>query len=88
MTQPSDITGASSGAPVSKKRGRRLYSLQNIRTLLADVLRQVEADAPEKPSDRVARARVLIYGAQVMGELIRATDIEERLAALEGRKGS
>jgi hypothetical protein len=83
VNQLCDITRQPPRPP--KKRGRRLYNLQNVRTLLADVLRQVEADDPADldPGQRVARARVLIYGGMAVAELIKGTDLEQRLSALE-----
>ena len=89
MTEESETLGVTSPSPPAKPstgpRGRRLGNLRNVRTMLADVLRQVEGEdpVPLKPSDRIARARALIYGAQVLGELIKGSDVEVRLEALE-----
>ncbi len=68
------------GGSLRRRRGRRLYSLANVKAALGDVYRQVELGA--MPLDR---ARVLIYAASVLLGAIQGADIEARLAALETR---
>jgi hypothetical protein len=68
-----------------RKRGRRLHSLVHVRSMLAATLRRLESWPEEglPPAARVARARTLIYGASVMGELVKSAEIEQRLRELE-----
>jgi hypothetical protein len=73
-------TGTPGGASLRRRRGRRLYSLANVRAALGDVYRHVEAGT--MPLDR---ARVLIYAASVLLGAIQGADIETRIAALEAR---
>lgn len=66
-------------------RGRRLHRLVHVRTMLAATLRRLEAwpDAELRPADRIAKSRTLIYGASVMGELVKSAEVEERLRLVE-----
>ena len=57
---------------------RRLKTADNIRSALAVVYRKVEAGTMD-----VATARVLIYAGSVMAAVIRDSDLEARLEALE-----
>jgi hypothetical protein len=68
-----------------RKRGRRLHSLVHVRTMLAATLRRLEAWPEDglQPAARIARSRTLIYGASVMGELVKSAEIEQRLRELE-----
>lgn len=50
-----------------RKKGRRLRSLENARAFVAGVIRQVEAGTMQED-----RARLLLYGAQVLTRVIEA----------------
>lgn len=70
------------GTSLRRRRGRRLYSLANVKAALGDVYRQVEAGTM-----RLDQARVLIYAASVLLGAIQGADVEARLDALErGRR--
>lgn len=66
--------------PVPRTYRRRLASLTNVRTALADVYRQLEGNELEPK-----KARTMVYALQVLAGIIQGTDLEERLAVLEGR---
>lgn len=63
-------------------RGRSLKTLQQVRRLASDAVRYVEKLGPEEitPTDR---ARLMLYGAQILGRIIPLADLEPRLKALE-----
>lgn len=75
QADPVDPTPQSRGG-----RARRLRTVRNVRSFVADVLREVEAHG--EPGDP-ARARVMLYGAQVLGGLITGAEVEQRLEQLE-----
>jgi hypothetical protein len=81
-THAPENTGETPSPPGSLRvrRGRRLYSVANVKAALGDVYRKVEAGELD-----LAKARVLIYAASVLLGAIQGADIEERLAALERR---
>lgn len=65
-------------------RKRRLKSIRNVRSLVADTLRAVEdAGRETKTIGAVDRARVLFHGSQVLATIIRDSDLEERLKRVE-----
>jgi hypothetical protein len=64
--------------PSPRQRRRRLASLGNVKTGLADCLRALE-DGTMDPS----KARALIYGYSVLAGIIQGTELEERLSKLE-----
>lgn len=66
-------------------RGRRLHKLRDVKRMLGSVLKSIEKwdETTLAPAARVSRARVLVYGASVLGELIRGTETEDRLRQLE-----
>lgn len=68
--------------PVPRKRRRRLVTMYNVKTALADTLRALENDTMEP-----MKARTLIYGYSVMAGLIQEHDMEERVKALEAKTG-
>ena len=57
---------------------RRLKSAEDVRRALAWLWRQVESDRIDEK-----KARVMIYAASTLAVLIRDTDLEARLEALE-----
>lgn len=57
---------------------RRFKTLEDTRKALAAFLRAIEAGTLDKD-----KGRVLIYGCNTMAALIRDSDIEARLEALE-----
>jgi hypothetical protein len=57
---------------------RRFKTLEDTRKALASFLRAIEAGTLDKDT-----GRVLIYGCNTMAALIRDSDIEARLEALE-----
>ncbi len=65
----------------------RLASISGCRQLLGKVLRGVYDDFEQatEPQDRIAAARALIHGTQVLAGLIVESVLEERLAALEAK---
>jgi hypothetical protein len=64
--------------PSPRQRRRRLASLGNVRTGLADCIRALEDGTME-----ASKARALIYGYSVLAGIIQGTELEERLAKLE-----
>jgi hypothetical protein len=74
-------TATPPGTSLRRRRGRRLYSLANVKAALGDVYRRVEAGELDLPT-----ARVLIYAASVLLGAIQGADIEARIAALESRQ--
>lgn len=64
--------------PSPRQRRRRLASLGNVRTGLADCIRALEDGTME-----AGKARALIYGYSVLAGIIQGTELEERLAKLE-----
>lgn len=64
------------------KRGRSLKTLQAVRRLAADTVRDVERATPEEIPP-VDRARLLLYGAQILQKLIVESDLEVRVNRLE-----
>jgi hypothetical protein len=69
------------GSGFGRKRGRRLYSITNVRAALADVIRRLDSNEIELP-----RARVMIYGLSSLAAIIKDSDLEARIATLEGKK--
>jgi hypothetical protein len=65
-------------SPSSPRKRRRLKSVANVRIFVADVLRQLEAEALE-----IDRARVMLYGAQILSSIIKDSEFEQRIVALE-----
>ena len=61
----------------------RLKTIRDVRVFVAKVLRDVKAHGDPGDPDR---ARVLLYGAQVLARVIYDADIERRLRALERRQ--
>lgn len=83
-TEDAEVAGEKtpeSRPPPVQKRGRRLGSLANVRTALADVVRKLESDQMD-----AGKARALIYGLSTLADAIRQSDLEARISALEGRK--
>lgn len=75
------VNGNGSDAPAA--RGPRLHTIANVRTFVARVLRRVDAGTkPGAPLDPT-RARVLLYGASILAQLVTDGELEERIAALE-----
>lgn len=68
--------------PTPRQRRRRLASLGNVRTGLADCIRALEDGTME-----AGRARALIYGYSVLAGIIQGTELEARLAKLEAAAG-
>lgn len=64
--------------PPTRKRRRRLASVQNARTLLADTLRALE-DGEMEPK----RANAIFYGCSVFAGIFAAADVEARLGRIE-----
>mgnify|MGYP005823140247 CR=1 FL=1 len=60
------------------KRGRRLGNVANVRSGLADVIRQLEAGELE-----TKRANALVYAYSVLAGIMQGSDLEARVAALE-----
>jgi hypothetical protein len=67
--------------PTPKRRGPRLATAANVRAFVAGVLRRVELGELD-----LARARVALYGASILGSLVTASAFEERIRALELRE--
>lgn len=65
-----------------RNRGSPLRTLKHIRVFLAKTLRELKAHGIPGDPDR---ARVLIYGAKVLAEVIAGSDVEERLSRLEAK---
>lgn len=85
-TAPDIVAGDATASDHRKRpRGRRLHNLVHVRTMLAQTLRRLEAwpDETLRPADRIAKSRTLIYGASIMGELVKSAEVEERLRVLE-----
>lgn len=59
--------------------GRALKKSSDARMLVAAVLRAVEGGGDKGELDR---AKVLIYGAKILGELINASEMEEEMAEM------
>jgi hypothetical protein len=68
--------------PPPPRRRRRLANLSNVKTGLADVIRQLEAGEVDPK-----RANALVYAYSALAGVMQGTDLEQRLAALEGRHG-
>jgi len=66
---------------LGKKRGRRLYSIKNVRCALADVIRAYEAG--EIGGEK---ARNMGYLLKSLADVMKGSDLEERIAVLEGRR--
>jgi hypothetical protein len=66
-----------------RRRGRRLKSIENLRSFVADVLRRVEAGVPPGAPLDAARARVMLYGASILVSAITGSELEERIARIE-----
>ena len=64
--------------PSPRQRRRRLASLGNVKTGLADCIRALEDGTME-----AGKARALIYGYSVLAGIIQGTELEARLAKLE-----
>jgi len=64
--------------PVSRKRGRRLGSLGDLRAALAFVIRELEADRMD-----TRKGRALIYGLSTLAGILQGVDFEARLARVE-----
>lgn len=64
--------------PPPRVRRRRLASLGNVKTGLADCIRALEDGTLD-----AGKARALIYGYSVLAGIIQGTELEERLAKLE-----
>ncbi|WNG28417.1 hypothetical protein F0U62_33740 [Cystobacter fuscus] len=64
--------------PTPRSRRRRLASLGNVKTGLADCIRALEDGSMD-----AGKARALIYGYSVLAGIIQGTELEERLAKLE-----
>ncbi len=75
-------TGPTPPPPPRKRPTRRLRSAENVRAFVADTIRRVESEGEDLPLDP-RRARVLLYGASILAQLVQAADFEERLRALE-----
>ena len=65
-------------AKLGKKRSRRLGSIGNVKSALAFVCRELEADTMD-----TGKARALVYALQTLAGLIVASDLEERVRRLE-----
>src|SRR5713226_381227 len=63
-----------------KGKQRRLKSMENIRALLADTIRALEATSALSDPET---AKLVINGARVLGELVRGAKIEDRLDKVE-----
>lgn len=68
--------------PTPRQRRRRLASLGNVRTGLADCIRALEDGTMD-----AGRARALIYGYSVLAGIIQGTELEARLVKLEAAAG-
>ena len=68
------------GVKLGKKRGRRLHNIHNVKSCLADVIRELEADRME-----VQKARAMVYALSTLASVIQGSDLEQRIAALEAR---
>lgn len=75
---------AGAGAPNApsspRKYRRRLANLKNVRAGLADVIRKLELEELEP-----RRGNALVYAYSALAGIIQGSEVEERLAALEGR---
>ncbi len=65
----------------ARRRRRQLANLQNVKTGLADCIRDLESNRTDP-----GKARALIYGYATLAGIIQGTDIEERVAKLEATK--
>jgi hypothetical protein len=72
------------GVPV-KRRRTRLHNIRSLRTHLGSICRELAAEdlASMRQSERTQHQRARIYASQVLGGLIQATEMEQRLAELE-----
>jgi hypothetical protein len=70
--------GDASQTPSPRSRRRRLASLRNVRSALADALWALETEQMEP-----GRARALIYGYSVLAGIIQGSDLEQRIEWLE-----
>lgn len=66
--------------PQARKKGRRLRTAANVRALVAHTLREIEASTTIDPT---SRARLLLYGSQVLAKVIETTDVEQGLKEME-----
>lgn len=79
MPTAETVTPPPLSPPVSRARPRRrLLTLQNCKTGLADVIRLLEAHELEPK-----RANALVYAYSVLAGLIESSDLERRMSALE-----
>jgi len=65
-------------------RTRRLKRMQDCRKLVADAVRRFEQEGDARGAERL---RAISYAAKALGDLIKDTDYEERLMAVERALG-
>ncbi len=72
-------------AAIPVRRRTRLHDLRAVRRYLSKVARDLEGEQIEflKAAERIQLARAKVYTSQVLGELIRADELEGRIAELE-----
>ncbi len=76
-------TSENTGPTPKRRNVTPLKTMKNLRVFVAKTLRELkEYGEPGDPN----RARCLIYGAKVLSEIISGSDLEERIARLEGKK--
>lgn len=87
MSDDNEITTRTTDAPAAprSRRGPRLDRLAHVRRALGRCVRDLEGWKPDdlKASDRIARARAIGFLLAELASVMRASDLEARLEALE-----
>lgn len=66
-----------------RRSARRLKTIENARAFVADVIRRVEDSVPEGEPLDPARARTLLYAAQVLISGIQGSELKREVDALK-----
>lgn len=64
------------------RRGRKLGTIRNNVRFVAAILRRLENDVPSGAALPVDRARVMLYGAQILGGLLQGSGLEREVDEL------
>ena len=68
------------------KRGPKLAKIPHVRAFVSGILRELRMNGSTRPLD-AARARTLLYGSQILGQLIQSAELEDRVRQLEAVAG-
>jgi hypothetical protein len=69
--------------PGPRRRGRRLGTIANVKAGLGAVIRGLEAGAPADGTLDPKRATCLVYAYATLASVIKGSELEDRIAALE-----